>query len=260
MISSLSNPQVKEIVLLQTKPRARRDSGLFVAEGLRLVEEIPDNYLVKAFFAEGSDPGIIELAAKINAEEVSENVFRKMSSTQTPQGILAVARRPDWTLEDVCKAPVCRTIMILEDIQDPGNLGTIIRTGEGAGISGIIATHGTADLTNPKTVRSTMGSIFRVPYVVTDDLHETILSLKQRGFTIYAAALEGSVLYDVPDYTAPSAFLIGNEGNGLTAEAYAAADKAVRIPMSGMVESLNAAVASAILMYEARRQKQRVIT
>ena len=150
--------------------------------------------------------------------------------------------------------------MILEDIQDPGNLGTILRTGEGAGISGIIATRGTADLTNPKTVRSTMGSIFRVPYVVTDDLHETILSLKQRGFTIYAAALEGSVLYDVPDYTAPSAFLIGNEGNGLTAEAYAAADKAVRIPMSGMVESLNAAVASAILMYEARRQKQRVIT
>jgi TrmH family RNA methyltransferase len=175
-----------------------------------------------------------------------------MSSTQTPQGIIAIVRKPEWSLDDIGG----KTIMILEDIQDPGNLGTIIRTGEGAGIGGIIVTRGTADITNPKTVRSTMGSIFRVPFVVTDDLHETIRLFRQRGFSIYAAALEGSIPYDEPDYTRPSAFLVGNEGNGLTAAARAEADKAVRIPMGGKVESLNAAIASAILMYEARRQNK----
>lgn len=252
MITSITNPQVKEVVQLQTKPRARRDSGLFVAEGLRLVEEIPERNLVKAFFSEESDPRIRELAGRLHAEEVSENVLRKMSSTQTPQGIIAIVRKPEWSLDDIGG----KTIMILEDIQDPGNLGTIIRTGEGAGIGGIIVTRGTADITNPKTVRSTMGSIFRVPFAVTDDIHETIRLLRQRGFSIYAAALESSIPYDEPDYTHPSAFLVGNEGNGLTAAARAEADKAVRIPMGGKVESLNAAIASAILMYEVRRQNK----
>lgn len=279
MIVSMSNPQVKMIMHLQAKSRARHDNGIFVAEGLRLVEEIPKEKLVKAYYAQGSDSKVLELAAMLDAEEMDEKVFKKISSTQTPQGILAIAHIPQWTLDDILlqksecndghkgdsdahqkgfsEASGCpaKTIMILEDIQDPGNLGTIIRTGEGAGIAGILATRKTVDLTNPKTVRSTMGSIFRVPYVVTDDLHETIQSLKQRGFMIYAAALEGSVPYDAPDYTLPSAFLIGNEGNGLTASALAEADKAVRIPMGGKVESLNAAIASAIFMYEARRQK-----
>lgn len=253
MITSMSNPKVKDVSFLQTRTRARQESGLFVVEGLRLVREVPVDIIDRAFYVDNGDEEILSLAAAIGAEEVSENVFHKMSSTLTPQGILAVVRRKTWTLEELESRP--GPIIVLEDLQDPGNLGTIIRTGEGAGIAGVIASRHTVDATNPKTARGTMGSIFRVPYYVAEDLVQTLEELKKRGRRLYAAALEGSVPYDEPDYrSSKAAFLIGNEGNGLTDEAIAAADQAIRIPMFGQVESLNAAIAASILMYEALRQ------
>ena len=276
MITSTSNSQVKEIAALQAKAKLRQESGIFVAEGPKMVSEVPPELLVKSYFAAGSDERVLSLAQKTGAEEVSEAVFKKMSATQTPQGILALVRRPQWAMGDLISRGQlsaachsrdlavsgggtgsvrgCGAVIVLEDLQDPGNLGTIVRTGEGAGIAGIIASRGTVDLTNPKTVRGTMGSIFRVPFVVADDLPAALYELKANGFTLFAAALSGSVPYDEPDYTRPSAFLIGNEGNGLSREAIDAADQAIRIPMCGSVESLNAAVSACILMYEAQRQ------
>lgn len=146
--------------------------------------------------------------------------------------------------------------LILENVQDPGNLGTMFRTGEGAGISGVIMDKCTVDIYNPKTIRSTMGSIFRLPFYITEDLHETIRQLQRRKICVYAAHLEGSVCYDEPDYRTGTAFLIGNEGNGLTAETTRLADAYIRIPMGGQLESLNAAMAAGILMYEANRQRR----
>ena len=145
----------------------------------------------------------------------------------------------------------------LESIQDPGNLGTMLRTGEGAGITGIIMNRTTVDLFNPKTIRSTMGSIYRVPYYIADDLAETIGELKRQKVGIYAAHLKGQMHYDEPSYCKGTAFLIGNEGNGLSDEIAGLADNYVRIPMEGSVESLNAAVSAALLMYETNRQRRR---
>lgn len=149
-------------------------------------------------------------------------------------------------------------IMVLENLQDPGNLGTIVRTGEGAGVTGILLTEGSADIYNPKVTRSTMGSVFRVPFCYTADLAGDVEKLRARGVRFYAAHLRGTASYDQMDYSGPTGFLIGNESRGLSDSAAALADTYVRIPMCGKVESLNAAVASSILMYEAFRQRRQV--
>lgn len=150
----------------------------------------------------------------------------------------------------------CPHLLILEGIQDPGNLGTMIRTAEGAGVTGIIMSKTTVDIFNPKVVRSTMGSLFRVPFYLTDDLAKTIGTLKKQGITMYAAHLKGKLSYDQPNYCSACGFMIGNEGNGLTPETAALADQYIRIPMEGRVESLNASIAAALLMYETHRQRR----
>ena len=163
---------------------------------------------------------------------------------------------PQYPLSDLLRGN--RThLLIVESIQDPGNLGTMLRTGEGAGITGIIMNRTTVDLFNPKTIRSTMGSIYRVPCYIADDLAETIGELKRQKVGIYAAHLKGQRHYDEPSYCKGTAFLIGNEGNGLSDEIAGLADTYVRIPMEGSVESLNAAVSAALLMYETNRQRRR---
>ena len=147
-------------------------------------------------------------------------------------------------------------VLVLENIQDPGNLGTIFRTAEAAGATGIVLSKDCVDLYNPKVIRSTMGAIFRIPFIYTDDLKGTIDELKREGITVYAAHLKGENSYDMEDYKTACAFLIGNEGNGLTEETAACADRKILIPMEGGAESLNAAVASAVLMFEAGRQRR----
>lgn len=146
--------------------------------------------------------------------------------------------------------------ILLENLQDPGNLGTIFRTGEASGVDGIIMSGQTADIYNPKTIRSTMGSVYRVPFLYMDDIRGAIRTLQEHGVSVYAAHLKADKYYDAYDYRGSSAFLIGNEGNGLSEEAAGCADAYLKIPMKGNVESLNAAVASSILLYEAYRQRR----
>ena len=168
---------------------------------------------------------------------------------------MCVNRQYHYLPEDILKRenPL---LLLLEDIQDPGNLGTMVRTAEAAGIDGIIMSKNTVDIYNPKTIRSTMGSIFRMPFYYTKNLPETMETLQKKGIKIYAAHLKGEFSYDKADYKEASAFLIGNEGNGLKKATADLADCYMRIPMAGQVESLNAAVASVILMYEAARQRR----
>lgn len=132
----------------------------------------------------------------------------------------------------------------------------ILRAGEGAGVTGVVMDANTADIYNPKVIRSTMGSVLRMPFVYAEDLHETLETLKQKKVRLFAAHLKGKNAYDLEDYTGDTAFLIGNEANGLTDETAAMADTYVRIPMEGRVESLNAAVAASVLMFEAARQRR----
>ena len=194
-----------------------------------------------------------EMITWMNHEVVTEEQMKKLTDTVTPQGILCVVRQPSYTMEDIINHPGHRLIMILEDIQDPGNLGTIFRTAEGAGASGIIMTKGCADLFNPKVVRSTMGSIYRVPFFVTDDIEQTINLVKNAQIEVFAAHLKGEHFYDEIEYK-DAAFLIGNEGRGLKDSTASLADTYIKIPMSGELESLNASMAAGILMYEHNRQ------
>ena len=168
---------------------------------------------------------------------------------------MAVVRQQENSLEDILKQPKA-LLLFLENIQDPGNLGTMMRTAEGAGVTGIIMSRETVDIYNPKTIRATMGSLYRMPFVYVEDFCGTVQRAKSQGIRLYAAHLKGKNTYDGEDYRQPTGFLIGNEGNGLTKEAADSATDYIRIPMGGELESLNAAVAVAVLMYEANRQRR----
>lgn len=259
MITSSSNQQIKNITALMKKSKTREEQGLFVVEGRKMFSEVPKEWLVKVYVSESFVHGAEakRLIEHTEYEVVSDAVFKGAADTKTPQGILCLVKRPVYRLEQLLKGKDTH-LLILESIQDPGNLGTMLRTGEGAGITGIIMNQTTVDLFSPKTIRSTMGSIYRVPYYVTENLLQTMDELKKQDIAVYAAHLKGKMQYDEPDYTKRgTAFLIGNEGNGLSDAAADCADTYIRIPMAGQVESLNAAVSSSILMYEVNRQKRR---
>ena len=261
MITSTSNAKIKRIVQLRKKKKARDAEGVFLVEGIRMFREIPEKLLQEIYISEscegkeGKEIRRRASACGIRPELVSDGVFAYLSDTQTPQGILCVVSQLSYSLEEVADAP-CPHMLVLDRLQDPGNVGTILRTAEGAGVTGILLDGECADIYNPKTIRSTMGSIFRMPFYYIQDLEEGIRYLKKRGICTYAAHLEGKRAYDEEDYRKPCAFLIGNEGNGLRPEIADLADTYIRIPMAGEVESLNAAIASAVLMFEAGRQRR----
>lgn len=254
MITSTSNKQMKNLIQLQKKAKCRREQDVFVVEGIRMFREAPEDWIQTIYASESFCKEHEEVLLGKAYEVLADAVFAHVSDTKTPQGILCVLKQPHYKKEDLYgKMPL---LLALEGIQDPGNLGTMFRSGEGAGVTGILMDAQTADLFNPKTIRSTMGSIYRVPFLIVSELKESILQMQTDGISVYAAHLEGSVCYDEPDYRDPSAFLIGNEGNGLTNATAALADQYIRIPMEGQLESLNAAVAASLLMYETNRQRR----
>lgn len=233
--------------------KERRKQDIFLVEGVRMFAEIPkdlylETYATEAFFEKNRD-----LFHDIAFELVSEHVLNTITDTKTPQGVVSMVKRLHYTVEDVIRGdhPL---IMALENLQDPGNLGTILRTSEGAGVTGILMSKDTVDIYNPKVVRSTMGSIFRIPFLYVENLTQTVADLGRNDFETYSAHLQGKSFYDF-DYRKPTIFCIGNEGNGLTDALSEATKYKIKIPMSGKVESLNAATASTVLMYEAMRQR-----
>lgn len=239
----------------EQKAKERREQDVFVAEGWKMFQEAPREWLKKVYVSESGSKMHEIPSDGTEYEVVDDRVFQSMCDTKTPQGVLSVIRMPHYTEEEVMDNGKTPLLMVLEDLQDPGNVGTIIRTAEGAGVTGIIMSRGTADIFNPKTIRSTMGSIYRMPFLIVDDAVGFVKGLKARKICTYAAHLHGVHSYREEDYTKGTAFLIGNEGNGLTDAMAEAAECLIRIPMEGKVESLNAAIASAVLMYEAHGQR-----
>lgn len=257
MISSTSSSQVKHVIQLLKKAKVRKEFSEFVVEGARMVKEVPKDRLVKMYASETfyeNHRDFFENVSKDKLETVSDRVFCQMSDTQTPQGVMAVVKMAQAEWKDVMgDKPL---ILMIENLQDPGNLGTIVRMGEGAGVSGIIMSSNTVDIYNPKTIRSTMGSIYRMPFMYVQDFTEAMKKCKAEGVTLYAAHLNGKNTYIEENYNKPTAFIIGNEGNGLSQSAAEEADTLIRIPMEGQVESLNAAIACTVLTYEAMRQRR----
>lgn len=273
MITSTANQQVKHLIQLQNKGKLREEEGLFVLEGKKVFDELlkyRPQFLVMTYLSESFYKQLAETEPEylegIPYEVLADNVFKEAAETVTPQGILAVVKQPKYTLEallqkdadkhvaDVTQeeASLPLRLLFLENLRDPGNLGTILRTAEGAGMNAVILSKGSVDIFNPKVIRSTMGSIFRVPFLYVEDTLATMKFLQEQGVTLYAAYLSGSEEYDKITYNRRMAVLIGNEANGLSADVAEASDVRVRIPMSGELESLNAAVAAAILMYHTR--------
>jgi TrmH family RNA methyltransferase len=253
LISSVSNAQIKNIMQLKTKPKARNEQNCYIVEGTKMFRELPPDDIIKVYVSSEfiKDKNNLKLLTGFSFEEVSDHVFKALSDTVTPQGILAVARQKHYTLKNLLnqKKGKDSLFLILESIRDPGNLGTIIRTGEGAGIAGIILNNESVDIYNPKVIRSTMGSIYRVPFVYVDDLKSSIEIMKKNNITIYAAHLEGESLFKLVNSAHDSAIIIGNESNGVSENIKNISDKLLKIPMCGQVESLNAAVSAAVIMY-----------
>ena len=262
-IRSKDNPSYKEAVKLLRR-KYRDQTGMFLIEGPRPVMDAirSGESLQTVFLSEESLEK--DLPAAAAAEELerlcmkngckcavlAEELFSRVSDTEHSQGVLAVACKPEHR-----QIGTGSGVIILDRLQDPGNIGTIIRTAEAAGFGTLIAIKGTGDIYAPKTVRAAAGSLLRVNVFEGLETGEAVRLCREQGIRIVASDLEGSVEYTAADLTGDMALVIGNEGSGVSDEIRQAADDKVRIPMEGTIESLNAAVAAGLLMYESVRQR-----
>ena len=236
----------------QQRASKRREDGIFIVEGIKMYEEIPRERLVQTVLSESFHRSHPDMEGDV----IPDRDFEKISDTKTPQGILALVRFYEYTAEELL-ASGNGLFVVLEDLQDPGNAGTIIRSAEAAGASGVIFSADSVDPYNSKVIRATMGSFFRVPFAVSQDLKQVADRIRSMGGKSYAAHLQGASDYDTSDYRGLTAFFIGNESRGLTDACAACCDERIRIPMLGKVESLNAAQAATILLFEAASQRRR---
>lgn len=260
-ITSSSNPTIKLIKSLYKK-KDRWNKRLFVVEGIKIVDEClnsgyPIQYIVyseQLFNVVGGRELFDRISSLPNLIKVPDKLFNEISDVETPQGILAIIPFEVKMMEgiDDDKEPF---ILLLDRVQDPGNLGTIIRTADAFGIDGIIVTEGCVDVYNPKVVRATMGSIFRVPIYHHERGEDIIRRLKEKGATVYSTSLQGKEFIQNADFKHFSLLIIGNESKGVSSNLESLADRLIKIPMVGKAESLNAAVASSIIMYEVLRQR-----
>ena len=252
-ITSMQNPIIKLIKELQKKKAARKKHQLFIIEGIRAVQEIPNSQEIEYLIvSEQLDECVYEHTLAKQVLVLSEQLFGEISETQTPQGMMAIVKIPQITLEhmQLMEGPY----LVLENLQDPGNLGTIIRTAHAFNFKGVFITKGSVDLYSPKVVRSTMSSLFYMP-IVTDETIETYLTyLKENGVTLYTTALTDTAKpIQETAFDKKMALIIGNEGNGVSSYCLETTDHTVIIPMPGGAESLNASVATAVCMYEITR-------
>lgn len=262
IIISSNNSLIREIQMLKTKKQRDKKKKFFI-EGLRFVEEalnsrtkIKDVIISEKFNETTSSDLIIDriLKENYNINMVSDKIFKEISDTENPQGIMAILEYNHKNLDNIISEEN-NFIVILDCVQDPGNMGTIIRTADAAGVTGIVISKGSVDPYNPKVLRSTMGSIFNVPVAVVEDLEQALEILQIKKIKIFGAALEGTKNYFDINFEDNVAIAIGNEANGLSDSVKAIADELLKIPMIGNTESLNASVAAALLMYEVMRNK-----
>lgn len=243
-ITSLKNPKVTAWKALKDR-KGRRESGCFLVEGRKMVEEaLASAFDVEAVlvqegvsFPDGLTMPVYELPA---------HVLAAVCDTKTPQGIAAVVRMKE-------QSALGKHIVVLDGVQDPGNVGTIIRTADAAGLDGVLLSNQCADVFSPKVLRATMGSIFRMNLRTTDDLPGELTKLREKGYSILSSQLDGTPFYEREKVAEQFALVIGNEGNGVSEQVQQTATHRVRLPMRGGAESLNAAIAAAIMMYELMR-------
>jgi TrmH family RNA methyltransferase len=260
-IQSGQNAAIKDIKALHLK-KNRDSKGFYFVEGIRFVNDAIDNgqQIERVIISEKLESlhGGSQLIERVkgccsDCAMVPDKLFGEISDTQTPQGILAVLKKKEYDLNRVINEG--SSVVLLDCLQDPGNVGTIIRTADAAGISGVLMSKGCVDLYSPKVLRSTMGSIFHLPIFEGLQISETIRLLKNCQYKVVASHLSGRSNYFQEDMTGRCAIIVGNEANGITEETAEMADRLVKIPMPGRAESLNASVAASVMIYEVVRQK-----
>lgn len=258
IISSKDNELVKNIKKLKDK-KYRDLENVYIVEGIKMVKEaILENSSIKQIIicddCEKSDLISKEMMyeiAKYDCIYVTNKIFKYITEVQSPQGVMAIIEKNNKDKEINYNEDI---IVVLDDIQDPGNLGTILRTVDSIGLSQILVSKGTADPYNPKVVRSTMGAIYRVKVIECNNLKETLKEIKKNKFKILVTSLEDSKsVYDIKYYK--KVIVIGNEANGVEEDIVKLADEKIKIPMLGKTESLNASVATGVVLYEYVRQK-----
>lgn len=257
IITSSKNPIIKEVKALKNR-KFREQKKLFFIEGIRFVEEALKEKadIVRIFlsqqFYENRQDFVRDILESCEIFVISDALFKEISDTDTPQGVLAVMGMKYYDINNIKSNN--NLFIVLDSIQDPGNMGTIIRTADAAGFTGVIASKGCVDIYNSKVLRSTMGSIFHIPLYQCENIIEGLNILKANRIKVYAAHLGGKSNYFDIDMKDNIAVIIGNEANGISDDVAACADELVKIPMPGRAESLNASVAASLLIYESVRQ------
>jgi RNA methyltransferase, TrmH family len=242
-IHSSKNPQVKQWKKLHTK-KERENSGMFLVEGFHLVEEalkIEDMVLELIVSEEVEIPPRIDYGS-VSMTQINKEVVKELAETETSQGIFALCKQPNH------KQVEAKSYLLLDAVQDPGNLGTIIRTADAAGIDAIVVGNGSVDIYNAKVLRSAQGSHFHLP-ILRGDLFEWIEKLKSTGISIYGTSLENGVVFTEVEPPSTYALIVGNEGSGIHTEILNKTTQNLYIPIYGQSESLNVAVATGILLY-----------
>ncbi len=257
-ITSSQNPYIKSLVLLQEKVKARKHSGTFLIEGIREIElALKGNFEIETvlFLPElVSEKQITKLSnTQINFIEISKEVYQKLAYRDTTEGIIAVAKIKSLLLEDLA-LPDNPLILVMEAIEKPGNIGAILRTCDAAKIDAVIIANPKTDLYNPNIIRSSVGCIF-TNQIATGTTEEIVNFLNEKKITIFAATLQNSQFYHLQNYTSASALIVGTEATGLSQAWRENNSKNIIIPMQGEIDSMNVSVASAILIFEAKRQR-----
>lgn len=256
LITSQSNHMCKQVVSLQLR-KNRRNAGLFVLEGLRSVKDALDAGRLPTYFLASEHLYLLQggrelvtrlVSAGVDGYQVNQGLMKKLSETQTPQGLLAVYPQPSYDLTALL-AKGKGFWLVLDQIQDPGNLGTLIRSAEAAGVSGVFLTHGSTDPYNAKALRAATGAVLHLPVVELSQEDSDCGFLLQAGVHLVGAALEAGRPYTEVAYQGPLALVIGNEGNGIRPDLLEQVKTRVTIPMRGQLQSLNAAIAGSILLF-----------
>ena len=245
-LTSLKNPKVMAWRSLKEK-KGREEHRAFLVEGVRMVREaLSSSFHVRALLLREDYRLDFCIPAEISVYMLPDHVFQSVCDTRTPQGIAAV-------LELNAREADGRRLLALDGVQDPGNVGTIIRTADAAGFDGILFSRDCADLFSPKVLRSTMGSIFRLGFSFPDSLPDTLARQKENGYSVLSSQLDGEPFYERKDVALSFVLVIGNEGNGISDTVKSVATHRLCLPMRGGAESLNAAVAAGIMMYDLTR-------
>lgn len=263
-ISSKKNRWIKYLSRLSRRKYRERE-GRFVIEGARIVADainagwpVEALFHSEAFINERSGREILDSAVRsgIPALEVEAHLLEGLSGTETPQGLIAVVKKVEHSLRDVLGWGTGKPlILVIEGVQDPGNLGTLIRCADAAGVNGVVIFRGTVDLFNPKTLRSTAGSIFHLPVLYEKEDMDVINFFRRAGLQVVVGSPSAKKQIQEVDFTVPTLLAVGNEGRGASPVLVSRADHVVCIPMPGRAESLNVAVAAGIMLYEAIRQR-----